>query len=231
MNRKELNKLNMLRSVYSFLTANLTIVSEIGGMPEFYAQLGKLIADLENAATMQVKGTRSATKTKEELESKVIKRLLKVAGGLRAYAIVNKIIALKTTADLQANTVAKLRDNDLVSLCNLIYNEALPYADKLAPHKVSEADVNSLDADTKAYNASFTGKRDIQEKTVGATQNIASLLTESNQFVQDMDDLMFTISETEPELITQYRVARKIIRLAATRKGNDAPPEGAGGSN
>ena len=166
MNRYELNKFEMLKSVYAFLKANEALIAGIPGMAALLASLESLIQQLNELAVQQSSETDSATALKQQLEEQTIALLIQVVEALMAHAVATDDVVLQSKVDLTESAIKRLRANNLVVKCRYVVDLVEPYASKLEAYSVNAAVITSLAERCNSFDESLRGKRSIQEKTI-----------------------------------------------------------------
>ena len=227
MNRKELNKFDMLKSVYAFLKEHEALIAGIPSMTELMENLGTLIQTLNNLAVKQETETESVTAEKLRLEALVIDLLTQVVEALAAHAVASQDVALEARVAISESGIKKLRSANLITKSRYVSGIAAEYTSKLMPYGVTEAVLGSLTGTTNTYEESALGKRSIQEKTISATQSIDLEFKAGTALLKRIDKLLKPVCRQNPTFEQEYAVARRTVNIAATRKssnGGNEPP-------
>ena len=223
MTRKELNKLEMLKSVYAFLKANEALITGIPAMTTLLESLGSLLQQLDELAVVQESETDSATALKLQLEEQTAALLIKVIEALAAHAVATDDVVLESKAASTETDIKRLRANNLVVKSRYFLHLVEPYATKLEAYGVNANVIASLAERTDSFEESLRGKRSIQEKTISATQSIANSMIAASAMLTRIDKLLKPLCRQNPSFEQEYSVARKTIHIAASRKNGTAP--------
>jgi hypothetical protein len=217
MTRKEINLLNMLKSVVQFYTENPQLLIGKPALEAAVNQLKSLIAEVEALEQAQAKTSKTETALKGETKTALINAALKVLAGLSAHAAATNNTALKMNADFTERDLDKMRDNDLITKSQSFYELALPFAPELGTWHVTQADIDALDTNSAAFKAKNPAIKSIKDHSAEATAAIKAKLDEAYDFTKDsLDAMMLPYKMTEPTAYGLYQKSREIVHIAAT---------------
>lgn len=217
MTRKEINLLNMLKSVVHFYVENPQLLIGKPALEAAVNRIKTLIGDVEALEQAQAKNSKAETALKGETKTALINAALKVLAGLSAHAAATNNTALKMEADFTERDLTKMRDNDLISKSRSFYELALPFAPELVTWHVMQADIDALDTNSTAFDAKDPAIKILKNRSVEATAAIKAKLDEAYNFTKDsLDAMMLPYKMTEPTAYGLYQKVREIVHIAAT---------------
>jgi hypothetical protein len=226
MDRRDLNSLNMMKSVEQFLTTNNLFFVDRPFILDAHEKLKTSITEIESKGQTQATDTQIETTLKNRDRNALTGITLRVVAAMGAVATTNSDIRLKITADVSKTDLNRMRENDYDTKINAIYQAALPFANELASWGVTLADIESLNTSVTDLTHQAPTNRNIQIKTKQATTEIKAKISETSALLHDtLDALLLPYKTLNPTLHGEYVIARTIIHTAAThrRKKDDTP--------
>jgi len=116
-----------------------------------------------------------------------------------------------------------MRENDLVVKAKTIYDAALPVVSSLATWGVTQADLDTLNADFTGFKQKTPAIRNIQVSSTQATANLKVKLKEGKTLLKEtIDAMMLPYKNLNPVFYGQYLDARSIVERAAGHATKEA---------
>lgn len=215
MTRKEINLLNMLKSLVQFFAENPTLLTDKPALKTTVDKLKAFIAEVEALEQAQAIDSKADTALKGETKTTLINAMLKVLAGVAAHAAATNDTRLKMAADVSEYELKKMRDNNLITESRATYELALPLAAELKVWHVEQAHIDALDTNSAAFEAKDPAIKNIKARSSQATAEIKAKLDESYDFVKDtLDAMMLPVKIVNPTVYGHYQNARTIINTA-----------------
>lgn len=215
MSRKEINVLNMLKSVVQFFTENPALFSNKAALEAAIQKLKAHIAEIESLENSQISDTKADTALKAETKTNLINAMLIVFGGITAHAAATNDIRLRMAADVSKYELGKMRDHNLIVEARSTYELALPIANALLEWEVTQDHIDDIDTNSSAFNAKDPAIKIIKARSTQTTKEIRAKLDETNNFVKEtLDAMMLPYKISKPTEYGQYQKARSVINIA-----------------
>jgi len=217
MTRKEINLLNMLKSVVQFFDENPNLLSNKPALQAAVDKLKTFVAEIEALEQAQAKNSKVDTALKAETKKSLMSAMLKVYAGITAHGAATNDTRLKMASNVTEYSLKKMRGANLIVAAHTAYELALPLANELITWHVTQADIDALDTNSAAFNAKDPAIKNIKARAAKATADIKTRLNETYTFTKNsLDAMMLPYKITEPTAYGQYQIAREIIHIAAT---------------
>jgi hypothetical protein len=227
MQKRQESKVKMARATLGILTGNEEIVTGTPGLGDATETLMGLVEETAFFSQGQMNTGAEFTTLKNEARTALTVATLKVCSALAAHATVSAdpaVKLLKAKYQVADTDVTKLRDMPLFTYANMVFADATPLAELLAPFAVGE-DVAGLKTLADNFNALLPQKRTQQSKTSLSTQNLEEAIARIDVLLNDTIDVLVKPWEyIEPDFFRAYTNARIIVD-AASRKSNGGSPE------
>ena len=224
MTRKQLNQQAMLESVATFLGLRATDLAVNPVIATIAATLTNILQRIRDLKQVQDKTTKGATRTKSEIETAIIRGILKIGAALKAYATEAKNYELLSIATFSETDIKRLRDSNLADKARTISEAAAPVAGELNIYMVTSADVTDLGDNIPAYLQALPGSRGVLVQTKQSTAGIQAKLDEGKLLLKEKLDVhMLPYKSSMPTIYGEYQNARIIVDKAGTQK--QTPPK------
>lgn len=225
MTRDQINLLSMLKSVVQFFSENPTLLTGKPALQDALDKLKAYIHEIELLEQEQAKNAKADTALKGETKAALIDAILKVLAGIAAHAAATNDTSLKMAADVTKNDLKKLRDNNLIVEARTYYELALPLDTDIAVWEVTQADIDTLDTNSTAFDAKDPAIKNIKARSTQATADLKLKLDKAYNFTKDtLDPMMLPIKLANSTLYGHYQNARTIINTAGGH-GKPAAPD------
>ena len=218
MNRAEINRYEMMKSVEKFFTENAALIANQPKLVEAHAKLRILCDEIHIINTQQAVTTKGVTAQKTENRVGLITSIIKVNDGLKAHAAATSDVKLKVETNISDSEINRLRDNNLAVRTQAIFTLAKPLATELATWGVTIADIDALETNKVTVMQKTPAIRNIRAIATQATNNIKDKLKETSTLLKDtVDPMMLPFKTVNPTFFGEYRIARSIVNRAATQ--------------
>jgi len=218
MNRAEINRYEMMKSVEKFFTENAALIANQPKLVEAHAKLSILCDEIHIINTQQAVTTKGVTAQKTENRVGLITSIIKVNDGLKAHAAATSDVKLKVETNISDSEINRLRDNNLAVRTQAIFTLAKPLATELATWGVTIADIDALETNKVTVMQKTPAIRNIRAIATQATNNIKDKLKETSTLLKDtVDPMMLPFKTVNPTFFGEYRIARSIVNRAATQ--------------
>jgi len=226
MNRRELNSIDMMRTVYQFLTINQSSWMNKPSINEAYLKLGVNISEIETQSQIQATDVTVETTIKSQTKQKLTATTLRITEAMGAIATSKSDTRLKAMSDISENDLNHLREDDYVIKIQAIYQAAIAIAPELTTWEITQSDIESLNTGASMFKQHAPDNRNLKVLTIEATANIKAKLSETSTLLNDtLDTLMLPFKTLNPTLHGEYIIARKTINRAATHSDKSAQAE------
>ena len=218
MNRAEINRYEMMKSVEKFFTENAALIANQPKLVEAHTKLRTMCDEIYTINTQQNVTTKGITAQKTENRIELVSVVIKVNDALKAHAAATSDVKLKAEANISASEINRLRDNDLAIRSQAIYTLAKPLATELAKWGVTESEIDALEINKVTVMQKTPAIRNVRAVTVQATANLKDKLSATSVHLKEtIDPMMLPFKTINPTLYGEYRIARAIIHRTATQ--------------
>ena len=226
MNRRELNSINMMRTVYQFLTINQSSWMNKPSINEAYVKLGANISEIETHGQIQATDVTVETTIKSQTKEKLTATTLRITQAMGAVATAKSDTRLKAMSDISENDLNHLREDNYVIKIHAIYQAAIAIAPELMTWEITQSDIESLNIGASMFKQHAPDNSNLKVLTIEATANIKAKLSETSTLLSDtLDPLMLPFKTLNPTLHEGYVIARRTVDRAATHSDKPTPTE------
>jgi hypothetical protein len=235
---KHAAKLNMYRAVESHCDSNTGVISATPAFQNAFTVFKTKIATIDTTGQQKNTPLKGITVDKENLKQTLCQRASDVANIVYAFAAATSNSALKEEVNFPISKLARMKDTELAQICRQIHDKA--FANKVPlqlNYGLTPQMLTDLQAAIDAYAAATPKPRTAmsQRKTLNAS--LRQLFKEADEVLLDqMDRLVVTFRESNPDFVTTYENARIIIdpsttttqlKGTVTKAADNAPVAGA----
>ncbi len=217
MTSKEGSKLNMFRTAIQLCDNNAVIIA---ANPAFLRSLNALKANnnsLTATLTAESQVISGITEDKTVAKNNLVQQATDVAGIVYAYAAGSNNNTLAKQVDYSASDFRKIKDEKLAPTLQNIHDIANANVAALADFGVTPAMLTAFQTAISDYSSSVPGPRTARSVKSTYTSNIKQLLKEGDNILKtQMDKLLVTFKATNPDFVTSYKNAQKIIDASST---------------
>lgn len=224
MNRKEMNSLNMFKSLEVFLTDNSALLASYEPIVTIHNKLKLAVADIEALGKTQSIDTKTQSALKAELKESLDENVLKVTAAMSAIAAEKNDTKLRIVSNVEKSHLTRLREADYGIKIKKIYEAALPLVTELAKWGVTQDDVDFLAESANDLITRSPAIRNTRVVTKQASVEIKLKISDTNSLIKlNLDALMKPFKTLNPTLYGQYTNARKILDIAARQHKGGEP--------
>ena len=219
MNDKQENHLSMFRTVFEVCNQNIALITPITALNNAYTNYSTNLGLLNDVVLQQTLHIEGVAEDKANLKSKLAHVSSIVAQVVKSYAVSINDNTLKQEVDFSETDLLKSRDITIQLHCQTIQNLATTHLAALAAFGITPAIMTNLATALTDYQAQMASPTVARDNRAVATENLASLITETNDLLRFQIDSNMRIFElSAPDFYKLYRNARKIIDLGGGRK-------------
>jgi len=220
MDRRQLNKFNMYRSIQA-VTTSPQHQDAVQAIPAFSrtTKAFSLVLPLLQKASKIARGlvTGGITATTDSVRDELASAAATISSGVVAYAVENQDEELAASAHVSRSSVAYGRADDSAEVADNLLASALARVSALADYGITRDVLDDFDALIQSFSDRIGRPRATinQRKTVRAS--LPELFEAADRHLAQMDRLAEVLKRTHPEFVAEYQANRRIIHLPATR--------------
>ncbi|MEC4049505.1 carboxypeptidase-like regulatory domain-containing protein [Flavobacterium sp. SUN046] len=222
MNSIQDKKLSMFLLIINIVSGiDVTVLALLPGFSAMFAKLQLNVSLLHQGLGKQATIISGVALNKSLIKKLLIATTISVSERLVALATNTKDVVLKEETRITSSELSKISNNNCYTECKMIYDYAQENKVALEAYGVTDDILLAFEGYLSSFDSLIPApKREEDEKKM-ATSEIASLFAETDLIVEDMDAVIKVVSDSHPELVSQYFLARKIGKpgyrvLAAT---------------
>jgi hypothetical protein len=233
MDKRQESIVKMGRTVSGVFVAYQTTVDKTPSLPANQDKLDNLIEESEKYSREQLSTGTEFTDKKNVAKRALAAGTIKICSALAGYGASSTDTSVQFLKNLYVLTDSEIktkRDMPLFAFAYKVYNDALPYADKLAPF-ATKADVDNLKVLADNFNLLLPKRRTQQGTAVLATKNLEEVITGIMAVLDDpIEILVKALQATEPDFFNAFTHARHIVEAASGKKKSDGGTTGTAGT-
>lgn len=227
MKKTQESKVKSARATLGILTGNEEIVTGTPGLGAATETLAILIEETAIHSQGQMNTGTEFTTRKNEARAALTMVTLKICAALAAHATVSKdpaVKLLKTKYQIADTEVKRMRDMPLFTFANMLFSDASPLAELLAPFAAKE-DVVRLKTLADNFNGLLPQKRTQQSKSSISTQNLEDVISRIDLLLNDTIDVLVKPWEfINPDFYGAYTNARIIVDAPSRKSTSPTEP-------
>jgi hypothetical protein len=221
MKNSEENTLHMFKDVVAVLVANSSITAAIPQFSVSKDEFTDLIADIDEANQLLINAAEGKTDEKTNAEEELENLLIVFCGKFFVYARRKKNEELKSLTNINDSALKKLRDRELIDKAELIQRKAADHNADLVQYGITETEITLLDTKIKAFEAKIGEQGTGYSGRGGARKSLNTLFADANGILkEELDGMMESFYETNPDFYNQYISARGIKNLGIRHRKN-----------
>ncbi|MEI6680720.1 MAG: hypothetical protein WCL21_19080, partial [Mariniphaga sp.] len=156
MTDRQRDKLNMYVLVKDFLLASVTITNKWAVFAALFASFTDYVTQIFTVSGQQKDDKTGVTKSKSQLNRKLVEKIEDISIKCRAYAAVAEDVEFMSLIKFMKGELLKMADADLVKTAETFYNNVLPKLALVADYDLTEADMDELLALKNDFLAIYT---------------------------------------------------------------------------
>lgn len=226
MTDKQENKRSMYIAVQKVCNANNSVWSGLPAFVDAFGNFENTIADIDTQRQIQEGKTTGITENKQKEEDEMIQISLEVAAAVYAYASKIGDNELRDKVSYSPSYLRKSRDTILKDICQVIHDEADKVIANLADYGKTPADLTQQQKEIDDFADILAKPRTAIGTRATATTQLVELFQNSDDVLKNqLDKLMLTYQNSEPEFYLPYQNARIIVDLGIRHKEEPEEPE------
>ena len=223
MNKHHEDKLTMYLGVEAVLEENIANTDTVAALGAPIARFKSVVEGIKTKSKEFDLSITGKTQVKLEAEDALVDELIPAAGALAAYAHRSKDSELEAKATMTENSLRKLRDTELVTRANGIYELSQAKASSLADFAVTAETLATLRQRIDAYADALGRKEGGYSERTSLRKAMIDLFDEADTVLsKEIDPLMERFRKKETEFYNAYLQSR-FIRIAGAPRKVKAP--------
>lgn len=199
----------------SYLAANATITATLPNYAGYYTTVQTTIAQILAAKVQQEADKSGDTKTKKLLRTSLITQTIDVGRRVVAYATYVNNNALLALVNYTESDLKRSSDSNLVSICQVIRDNANANVAALATYGVTAAIITTLQTTITSFNATIPKGRVDTTDSGEATQLLATLFKTLATTWDKIDILVEMVRISQPNFYNEYVKVSKVIETGS----------------
>jgi len=201
----------MSTSKVAFLLSNAKTTATLPGYAGYLATIQSTLTQILTEKVQQEADKSGDTKAKNLIKTTLISEAIDVGRRIVAYASNNNKLALLALVNYTESDLKKSTESNLVSICQVIKDNATANLTVLAPFGVTAAILTTLQTSITDFNAYLPKNRVGQIDTGEATSTLNSLFKTLSSTWAKIDVLIETLRISLPIFYSDYVKVSKII--------------------
>ena len=227
------NKLRMYKAVKTVFSVHQTSWTGLPALVTAHDAFTEKLTQLETLGDEQDLKTSGVTKHKHMVHEATAKAVLKIAKGLRVYALENNLVELSENLNFTLTDVLHRSEIKASHLFNFVLEKAEELIAELADYNITPARLAEVQALSAEFETLRFATRDAVIERKFITSSINAIEEEMDALLKDKVDLLMATLETEhKKFFSQYFNARHIVKFGfggfkgESEVDGDAPIEG-----
>lgn len=213
MTAKDAAKLNMYRAVEAHCDNNIGVISATPAFETALTVFKTKIEAIDTTGQQKSAPLKGITADKNNLKQSLCQRASDVANIVYAFAAANSNSALKEEVNFPISKLTKASDATLLQMCRQIHDKAFANSAPLElNYGLTPQMLTELQTVIDNYAAATPKPRTATSQRKTLTTNLRQLFKEADAVLLDqMDRLVVTFRESNPNFVTTYENARIIV--------------------
>jgi len=201
----------MSMSTILFLQNNTAILSLIPGITPFIASVQSTNQSIAVAKVQQEANSSRNTSLKKQLRLSVITQGIDIASRLMAMSINTNNTSLQALIDYTKTDLVKSTDSNLISICQVIRDNANLHLTALAPYGVTPAIVATLQTSINSFSAAIPKARIDTTGSAEITKQLIHHFNDLKTTWKKIDILVEIVRLSHPAFYGEYKKLRRVI--------------------
>jgi hypothetical protein len=202
-------KMSLASSI--FLNANATITSTLPNYAGYFSIIQSTNTQIQAVHVKQEADKSGDTNAKKQLRATLIAQAIDVSRRVVAFATNANNSALLALVDYTESDLKKASDQKLVSICQVIYENANTNVAALASYGVVAKTLSTLQTSITSFNSSIPKGRVDTTDSGDATQQLTTLFKTLTTNWAKIDTLVEMVRTSQPNFYNEYQKVRKVI--------------------
>lgn len=214
MNKKQEQRLNSLRVIYSIAMDRQEIISKVELFREGIEALGKVIDDIETVGSQQCQDISGVNVQKLMARDVLMDHLVNIAGDIRAYATLIQSYELYESANIKKGKLMSMHQQNLISTGMFLIEEVkkIPMS-FLAKGGYTEADLKAIESSYEEFYMLYTEPRMRINERKGQTRQLILLFKKAMEIKKGtLDNHINKFRLTDPGFHQMYKDAAHVIK-------------------
>ncbi|MFI5219372.1 MAG: hypothetical protein ACHQNT_07765 [Bacteroidia bacterium] len=219
MNKDQDDVLKMYNTSYGLLKDSSTIYAANVPFNNVVDLLGdniKAILDLQDRQTIDITGIAEDKKNTRALLEKLTYDTSVI---MAFYATITNNTELRIASDYTRTRLKNARDNEIITMGELVYRSADANAAALAPYGLTAGMLNALNDVYKKFLHCSNKPRDARSGISEAATELLKLFGQTNALLtEQIDNGMELFRESHNDFYRKYFISRKLIKSASYKR-------------
>jgi hypothetical protein len=213
MNRKQMNRKQMLESTLSYLDQNPSPWQSIAKIGEVKNQLAAVNASIDDAADQQGDSQLGIGKIKTALKRTICEKADIINDLVEVYALMNDKGELAQKMAENTSDLFKMKNDDMMRRVKLIIGSATEFQEALTTeYGLNSEQISDLQADYDRFQELNGQPREYQIRSSMATNSLEELFEQANGLlVAQLDNLMKIFKRRNTNFYHGYLKARMVV--------------------
>jgi len=212
---KQRTKLNMYVLVKDFLSASEAITSKWAAFAALFAGFADMVAEIFTVAALQEEDKTGVTKTKAQVKTLLIEKMVTISEKCVAYATVEDKLDFLALIKFVKSDLKKLADADLIKTAESLHANALPQWDHVKDYELTKEELAELLDLKNQYLAIYTRPAGDIENSAKLTERLDVIFKSADAALVKMDAILQLSRVTAPDFYAEYTRKRTIGKTAA----------------
>lgn len=224
MRKRLWNKRIMFKTIQDLLKTNQEIWNGIPAIADTVREFELLLTEIDNYLQLLLVNPNAITVQKTERQKAMIDCAYELVSLVYAMAAKKNDLVLLNNVNFTETDLLKMRDNQLVVVCNTIVTLLQGHLDELRPYGVTENDVDRLNDAVNRFNESLPSKRVTVIQRKAANEKLKDLFVQTDVLLKmQLDRLLVRYRNSEPHFYGVYRNARRIVNYGVRHEKPKEP--------
>jgi len=201
----------MSNASYSYLSANAAITAALPNFAGYFTIIQTTHGQILVVKAQQESDKSGDTKTKNLLRATLIAQAVEIGRRVVAYATNVNNNTLLALVDYTETDLKRSTDSNLVSICQVIRDNANTNVAALATYGVTAATITALQTSITSFNNTIPKGRVDTTDSGEATQQLVTLFKTLSTNWAKIDKLIEMVRTAQPVFYDEYRKVHKII--------------------
>jgi hypothetical protein len=215
---------DILSMIRTLLAIRLLYAVEIGTFADLDADFDDLKTEGDGIKALVPKQkvqTTGVTEDKHEMEVELVVEAVLIAGAVKGFASKTGDRTLFREVDYSKTALEELRDTELSDICRIIHDRANTNVGALAGRGITPTVLTNFMTLITNYENVDQAPRTATVQKSTATAGMSSRFVNANKIMKErLDGGIKIFTHTNPEIVTAYQNARKIVDTGKRKKKN-----------
>ncbi|MBI1227599.1 MAG: hypothetical protein GC192_20365 [Bacteroidetes bacterium] len=211
------SKIKMFKATVSLYLSKQARFDVVTAFPAAMTTFQNRNAEIDNLVVLATEDTKPITQQRDALRPPLYLSAAVVARAICGYADSIGNLVLKGTMNWTEAKLDKLPLDQLGPQCDSIHEEGVLLLVEAGPHGLDQSKLDKLEDDNTAWKAMESGTRNKLVAISQAKRQLAKLIKDNMGLLTgQMNNMVFTLSESDPELVTIWEQTTSPVAFPST---------------